>query len=150
MGKPCLAGCLTSGVHRVLPARKGIKGWVHFQRKEGLRTDDFKRFVLMVRAIGEPEEEHAFEPHDWGDARLGQSTIVMLPPPVSDRIEIDKRILGIIGDLEQGGRPFNNRNVWGYLTDDRTSYIDERLIHLKETGYITATIRPQEIHRSNG
>ena len=127
----------------VLPARKGIKGWVHFQRKEGLRTDDFKRFVLMVRAIGEPEEEHAFEPHDWGDARLGQSTIVMLPPPVSDRIEIDKRILGIIGDLEQGGRPFNNRNVWGYLTDDRASYIDERLIHLKETGYITATIGPK-------
>ena len=84
----------------------------------------------------------------WGDARQGQSTIVMPPSgtkqsPVSDRIEIDKRILGIIADLEQGGRPFNNRNVWDYLTDDRTSYIDERLIHLKETGYITATIGPK-------
>ena len=132
----------------VLPARKEIKGWAHFQRKEGLRTDDFKRFLLMVQVIGEPEEEHAFEPYDWGDARQGQSTIVMPPSgtkqsPVSDRIEIDKRILGIIADLEQGGRPFNNRNVWDYLTDDRTSYIDERLIHLKETGYITATIGPK-------
>ena len=64
----------------VLPARKEIKGWAHFQRKEGLRVDDFKGFVLTVQAIGEPEEIYTFEPYDWDHAKLGQSTIVMLPP----------------------------------------------------------------------
>ena len=63
----------------VLPARKDIKGWAHFQRKEGLRVDKFKRFMLTVQAIGEPEEIYTFEPHDWGLAREGTSTIVMLP-----------------------------------------------------------------------
>ena len=59
----------------VLPARKEIKGWAHFQRKEGLRVDKFKRFVLTVQAIGEPEEIYTFKPCDWGLARLGTSTI---------------------------------------------------------------------------
>ena len=63
----------------VLPARKEIKGWAHFQRQEGLRTADFKRFVLTVQAIGEPEEAYAFEPYDWEDSRKGQSTLVLSP-----------------------------------------------------------------------
>ena len=62
----------------VLDAKKRIKGWVYFQRREGLRIDKFKRFVLTVQAIGEPEETYTFEPCDWGNARLETSTIVML------------------------------------------------------------------------
>ena len=63
----------------VLPARDMVKGWAHFQRREGLRTADFKRFVLTVQAIGEPEEAYAFEPYDWEDSRKGQSTLVLSP-----------------------------------------------------------------------
>ena len=36
--------------------------------------------MLTVQAIGEPEETYTFEPCDWGNARLGTSAIVMLPP----------------------------------------------------------------------
>ena len=63
----------------VLPARDMVKGWAHFQRREGLRTADFKRFVLTVQAIGEPEEAYDFEPYDWEDSRKGQSTLVLSP-----------------------------------------------------------------------
>lgn len=57
---------------------KSIEGWAHFWMKEGVRVPDFKRFIFASKVIGQPEQRNDFEPHDWENARQGQSEIVML------------------------------------------------------------------------
>ena len=63
----------------MVPARRAIKGWANFQYKDEIRTTDFRRFILVAQAIGEPEQSYAFEPYDWNNAKKGNSNIVMLP-----------------------------------------------------------------------
>ena len=62
-----------------VPARDAIKGWAHFQYKDGIRIADFQRLLFTAQAIGEPEQTYRFEPYDWDDARKSNSQIVMLP-----------------------------------------------------------------------
>ena len=63
----------------VLLPRKEVQGWAHFQYSGSLRIADFRRFLVRVQAIGEPEQVYSLEPYDWEQARQGQSTLVMLP-----------------------------------------------------------------------
>ena len=63
----------------VLPPRQEVQGWAHFQHSGSLRIPDFRRFLVRVQVIGEPEQVYALEPYDWEHARRGQSTLVMLP-----------------------------------------------------------------------
>ena len=60
-------------------ARQAIEGWLHFQHKDAIRVDKFKRFVFSAQAIGEPEQVYAFEPNDWDDAKQSNSQLAMLP-----------------------------------------------------------------------
>lgn len=62
-----------------VPARQMIKGWANFQYKGDIRIADFKQFVIVAQAIGEPEQAYAFEPYDWDDAKKSNSQIIMLP-----------------------------------------------------------------------
>ena len=61
-----------------IPARQAIKGWAYFQRKEGVRTDDFERFVFTAQAIGDPKQVYSLEPYDWNHAKKRDSTLIML------------------------------------------------------------------------
>ncbi len=61
-----------------IPARQAIKGWACFQHKEGVRIDDFERFVFTAQSIGDPKQEYSLEPYAWDHAKRGNSTLVML------------------------------------------------------------------------
>ena len=62
----------------VIPARGEIAGWFHFQNKDSIDTDKFKRFVLTVRVLGEPELVLKFEPQSWEDAKFSNSLVNIL------------------------------------------------------------------------
>ena len=64
------------------------------------------------------------------------------PEPTPELLPVDLKILPVISLLLQGQRPFTNHNVRDYLLDERPSFIDDRLIFLKETKYIVATVTP--------
>ena len=82
--QPCLSLDRVKTVGNIMvPARQALEGWAHFQCKDNIRIVDFRRFVFVAQAIGEPEQVYTFEPYDWDHARRGQSTIVM-PPPGTD------------------------------------------------------------------
>ena len=82
--QPCLSLDRVKTVGNIMvPARQAVEGWAHFQCKDDIRIVDFRRFVFVAQAIGEPEQVYTFEPYDWDHARRGQSTIVM-PPPGTD------------------------------------------------------------------
>ena len=61
-------------------SRGSIEGWALFDyRDQPIRMDDFHKFTFTAQAMGEPKQRYDFSIFDKHSARMGNSTIVMLP-----------------------------------------------------------------------
>ena len=64
-------------------------------------------------------------------------------PPLADILPLDTEILRFLVGLEnQHCLPMTNSDVHSEFLDEATLVLDERLIHLEGSGYITAAVTP--------
>ena len=67
----------------------------------------------------------------------------MVPEPPPEMLPLNTEILRLLVGLEnQHRRPMTNSDVHNEFLDVATQVLDERLIHLEGSGYITATVTP--------
>ena len=113
--------------------------WAGIVKKISSKMAGWEVGLLLLSAVALC---YAFMPESWYQAikRQLHRPRTSVPQAVSELSELDVGILKVIYDLEQVGRSMHNRSVWDKLTDVKTSFIDDRLIHLEKTGYITATV----------
>ena len=113
--------------------------WINLRIE--IRSDKFdgswKREYRFRLSRNEGFEVEEVRDHnlDTTESKLGRSSYLL---------DLDRKILLLIADLEKEDRAITPRSVWGRLTDYSVEKICERLVLLERTGYISAQIGPKE------